>query len=62
MIFSKKLINLPGKSGVGGGIAALRPGLYAVAVWSPLLNPKGNSKKGMKALEALTYITDTSIF
>jgi len=55
-------VGLPGKSGVGGGIAALRPGLYAVAVWSPLLNLKGNSKKGMKALEALTYITDTSIF
>lgn len=55
-------VGLPGKSGVGGGIAAVRPGLYAVAVWSPLLNKKGNSKKGMRALEALTYITDTSIF
>lgn len=55
-------VGLPGKSGVGGGIAAVRPGLYSVAVWSPLLNKKGNSKKGMKALEALTYITDTSIF
>jgi|SRR5690625_1159397 len=55
-------VGLPGKSGVGGGIVAVHPGLYAVAVWSPLLNKKGNSKKGMRALEAFTYITDTSIF
>lgn len=55
-------VGLPGKSGVGGGIVALHPDQYAVAVWSPLLNKKGNSKKGMRALEALTALTDSSIF
>ncbi len=55
-------VGLPGKSGVGGGIAALHPGEYAVAVWSPLLNPKGNSVKGLKALELLTTKTGWSIF
>jgi len=55
-------VGLPGKSGVGGGIAALHPGKYAVAVWSPLLNPKGNSVKGMKALELLTTKLGWSIF
>ena len=56
------LIGLPGKSGVGGGIAAVCPGRYAVAVWSPRLNPKGNSVMGMKALELLTTRTEESIF
>lgn len=55
-------VGLPGKSGVGGGIVAVHPGLYTIAVWSPPLNEKGNSTKGMKALEAFTYITNSSIF
>lgn len=34
------LVGLPGKSGVGGGIAAVYPLRYSVAVWSPRLNRK----------------------
>lgn len=56
------LVGLPGKSGVGGGIAAINPRDYAVAVWSPRLNKKGNSAMGMKALELLTTKTERSIF
>lgn len=56
------LVGLPGKSGVGGGIAAVCPRKYAVAVWSPRLNSKGNSVMGMKALELLTTKTAISIF
>ena len=56
------LVGLPGKSGVGGGIAALFPGVYAVAVWSPRLNDKGNSVIGMKMLELLTTESEESIF
>ena len=48
------LVGLPGKSGVGGGIVAVHPAHYSVAVWSPRLNPKGNSVMGMKALELFT--------
>jgi len=55
-------VGLPGKSGVGGGIVALLPGTYCVAVWSPGLNAKGNSKLGMEALEKLTTATHQSIF
>jgi glutaminase len=55
-------VGLPGKSGVGGGIVAVHPGQYSVAVWSPPLNEKGNSEKGMKALEELTSLTGLSIF
>lgn len=56
------LVGLPGKSGVGGGIIAICPLKYSVAVWSPRLNQKGNSIMGMKALELLTTYTAESIF
>ncbi|NQZ06798.1 MAG: glutaminase [Algicola sp.] len=55
-------VGLPGKSGVGGGIIAIRPGKYCIAVWSPKLNAKGNSYKGMKILEYFTTRTQCSIF
>jgi len=55
-------VGLPGKSGVGGGIVALYPHNYAIAVWSPRLNPKGNSFKGMKFLEEVTTYSELSIF
>ena len=55
-------VGLPGKSGVGGGIVAVHPGQYTVTVWSPPLNPKGNSELGMYALERLTTLTGLSIF
>lgn len=56
------LVGLPGKSGVGGGIAAIHPSRYSIAVWSPRLNTKGNSILGMKALELFTTETSESIF
>ena len=56
------LVGLPGKSGVGGGIAAICPSRFAIAVWSPRLNAKGNSIMGMKALELFTTLTAESIF
>ncbi len=55
-------VGLPGKSGVGGGIAAVLPNKYTVVTWAPGLNEKGNSKLGMLALEQLTTQTQQSIF
>lgn len=55
-------VGLPGKSGVGGGIVAVHPKEYAIAVWSPPLNQKGNSYKGMRFLEEFTTRTELSIF
>jgi glutaminase len=55
-------VGLPGKSGVGGGIVAIHPNHYAIAVWSPKLNEKGNSYKGMKFLEEFTTKSQLSIF
>ena len=55
-------VGLPGKSGVGGGILAVHPDQYCIAVWSPKLNEKGNSYRGMKFLESFTTKTKSSIF
>lgn len=55
-------VGLPGKSGVGGGIVAIHPQRYAISVWSPRLNLKGNSFLGMLFLEEFTTKTELSIF
>lgn len=55
-------VGLPGKSGVGGGIAAIIPGELAIAVWGPALNSKGNSLVGVQALELFTTKTGKSVF
>ena len=55
-------VGLPGKSGVGGGIVAVHPEHFSIAVWSPKLNLKGNSFKGMKFLENFTTETGQSVF
>ncbi|MCL4166245.1 UNVERIFIED_CONTAM: hypothetical protein GTU68_055162 [Idotea baltica] len=55
-------VGLPGKSGVGGGIVAILPGEYAIVVWSPRLNTKGNSYRGLQFLESFTTQTEGSIF
>ena len=55
-------VGLPGKSGVGGGIVAVYPNNFTIAVWSPKLNPNGNSFKGMKLLEDITTHSEMSIF
>jgi glutaminase len=41
---------LPGKSGVGGGIIAVSPGKFGIAVISPPLDAAGNSVKAQKTI------------
>ncbi|MFM9852551.1 MAG: glutaminase [Sphingomonadaceae bacterium] len=55
-------VGIPGKSGVGGGILAIVPGKASIAVWSPGLNARGNSKLGTWALERLADATGWSVF
>ncbi|WP_089342136.1 glutaminase [Burkholderia singularis] len=55
-------VGLPAKSGVGGGIVAVLPGEMAACVWSPGLDPNGNSLAGVLALEWLTTYSGRSIF
>ncbi|WP_421784485.1 glutaminase [Hyphobacterium sp.] len=55
-------VGIPAKSGVGGGIAAVIPGKYAICVWSPELDELGNSLAGTRALELFARKTRLSIF
>ncbi len=55
-------VGIPGKSGVGGGILAIVPGKASIAVWSPGLNDRGNSKIGSEALEKLAAAMNWSVF
>lgn len=43
-------VGLPGKSGVGGGILAVAPGVLALAAFAPPLDAVGNSVKGALAV------------
>jgi glutaminase len=45
---------LPAKSGVGGGIIAVSPGKFGIAVISPPLDSAGNSVKAQKTIEAIS--------
>lgn len=55
-------VGIPGKSGVGGGILGIVPGVASIAVWSPGLNANGNSKLGSIAMERITKAMNWSIF
>ncbi len=55
-------VGLPAKSGVGGGILAIAPHTASIAVWSPALDPMGNSWLGVAGLELLARRTDWSVF
>ena len=44
-------VGIPAKSGVGGGIGAIVPGKLGIGTFSPLLDTRGNSVRGMKVCE-----------
>jgi len=48
-------VGLPAKSGVGGGIVAVLPGRFAIATYSPPLDEKGNSVRGIAACKAISH-------
>lgn len=47
-------IGLPAKSGVGGGIMAVLPGGLGIGVYSPPLDARGNSVRGVRVCERLS--------
>ncbi|MBW2414431.1 MAG: glutaminase [Deltaproteobacteria bacterium] len=47
-------VGLPAKSGVSGNVIAVVPGRFGVAVYSPLVDPSGNSVRGVAALRDLS--------
>jgi len=47
-------VGMPAKSGVGGGIMAALPGQFGLGVFSPPLDRKGNSVRGIRVCEELS--------
>ena len=47
-------VGMPAKSAVSGGIAAVLPGQLGIGVYSPLLDNKGNSVRGVNACRSLS--------
>jgi glutaminase len=47
-------VGLPAKSGVSGNVIAVVPGRFGIAVYSPPLDPSGNSVRGVAALRDLS--------
>ena len=47
-------VGMPAKSGVGGGITAVVPGKLGIGTFSPPLDAKGNSVRGIKVCEDLS--------
>lgn len=54
-------VGLPGKSGVGGGILAVVPGVCAIAAFAPPLDVAGNSVRGQLAAEYLSRTLNLSL-
>jgi glutaminase len=55
-------VGMPAKSGVGGGIIAVLPGRFGIGVFSPRLDPKGNSVRGIEVCRHLSRDFDLHVF
>ncbi|MEM7145639.1 MAG: glutaminase A [Verrucomicrobiota bacterium] len=55
-------VGLPAKSGVGGGVLGVLPGQLGVAVFSPRLDVKGNSVRGVKTFVELSQSFNLHLF
>jgi glutaminase len=54
-------VGIPAKSGVGGGIIATLPAQFGLGTYSPLLDSHGNSVRGLKTCEALSFRFDLHV-
>lgn len=55
-------VGLPGKSGVGGGLLAVAPGVAGIAAFSPPLDRAGNSVRAQKMIRYVANKLNLNIF
>lgn len=55
-------VGIPAKSGVGGGIIAVLPGRFGIGVYSPRLDEKGNSVRGIATCKRLSKELGLNMF
>jgi glutaminase len=53
---------MPAKSGVGGGIIAVLPGRFGIGIFSPPLDAKGNSVRGIEVCKLLSRDFNLNVF
>lgn len=53
---------IPAKSGVGGGVLGVLPGVFGVAAFAPPLDVAGNSVKAQAAVKAIMRKLDLGVF
>ncbi len=55
-------VGMPAKSGVAGGVIAVLPGQLGIGVFSPPLDSRGNSVRGLKVCDDLSRHFDLHLF
>lgn len=55
-------IGMPAKSGVAGGVIAVLPGQLGIGVFSPPLDSRGNSVRGIRVCDELSRHLDLHLF
>ena len=55
-------VGMPAKSGVGGGVIAVLPGRFGVAVFSPRLDAIGNSERGIAVCRQFSHDFGLHVF
>ncbi len=55
-------VGMPAKSGVAGGVIAVLPGQLGIAVYSPRLDPQGNTVRGVQVCEAISRDLELHLF
>jgi len=54
-------VGMPAKSGVAGGVLAVLPGQLGIAVYSPPLDPHGNSVRGIEVCRQISTDLDLNL-
>jgi len=55
-------VGLPAKSGVSGGVIAVVPGQFGICVYSPPVDERGNSVRGIRVCEDLSRNSGIHVF
>ena len=55
-------VGMPAKSGVAGGLIGVLPGQMGIAVFSPRLDPRGNSVRGIRVFDDLAAMLGLHMF
>jgi len=55
-------VGMPAKSGVSGGVIAVLPGQLGIGVFSPPLDVRGNSVRGLRVCDDLSRFFDLHLF